>query len=96
MEEYSHKVVIVTGGANGIGKCIVDEFRKRGASVYVIDKAEGPHYVGDIAFKDTLEAFASEVLKTHVKIDYIINNVSKPIGNSSSGIISWDWPRGKP
>ena len=74
MEAYSGKVVIVTGGANGIGKCIADEFRCMGASVYVIDKAEGSHYVGDIACKDTLEAFASEVLKKHDKVDYIINN----------------------
>ena len=74
MEAYSGKVVIVTGGANGIGKCIADEFRSRGASVYVIDKAEGSHYVGDISCKDTLEAFASEVLKKHEKVDYIINN----------------------
>lgn len=39
------KVAVVTGGASGIGKCIADEFRKQGLRVYVIDKAEGDHYV---------------------------------------------------
>ena len=35
------KAAVVTGGANGIGKCIAEEFRKQGVKVYVIDKAEG-------------------------------------------------------
>ena len=73
-ENFKDKVVIVTGGANGIGKCIAQEFRAHGAHVYVIDKEEGPHFVGDIASKDVLQAFASHVLQAHSKVDCIINN----------------------
>ena len=71
---FQDKVVIVTGGANGIGKCIADEFRKQGACVYVIDRQEGNHFVGDISKKEVLEAFVAEVLKKHDRIDCIINN----------------------
>ncbi|MBQ2436040.1 MAG: SDR family oxidoreductase, partial [Bacteroidaceae bacterium] len=71
---FKDKVVIVTGGANGLGRCIADEFRNRGAIVYVIDKLEGEHFVGDIAKQEVLEAFAAEVLSKHDKVDVIINN----------------------
>lgn len=73
-QEFKDKVVIVTGGANGIGRCIADEFRSLGAIVYVIDKQEGEHFVGDISKKEVLEAFASEVLGNHPQVDIIINN----------------------
>ena len=71
---FKDKVVIVTGGAKGIGLCIADEFRSLGAAVYVIDKQEGEHFVGDISEKEVMEAFATEVLSKHDKVDVIINN----------------------
>ena len=71
---FKDKVVIVTGGANGIGLCIAKEFRSHGAIVHVIDKQEGDHFVGDISRKEVLESFATEVLSKHKKVDIIINN----------------------
>ena len=74
MLTFKDRVVIVTGGANGIGRCIAEEFRNHGAIVYIIDKQEGEHFVGDISKKEVLEAFAAEVLSKHDKVDVIINN----------------------
>ena len=83
---FKDKIVIVTGGANGIGRCITEEFRKQGATVYVIDKQHGEHFVGDISRKEVLEDFASNVLSKHVKVDVIVNNalpLMKGIGECS-------------
>lgn len=74
MSEFKDKVAIVTGGAQGIGMCIADEFRKAGAHVYVIDKQEGNHYIGDISDKNVLESFVQEILSKHNNVDFIINN----------------------
>ena len=71
---FQGKIVVITGGAAGIGKCMAEEFRKAGATVCVIDKAAGDHYVGDISNKEVLEAFARDVIAKHGHVDILINN----------------------
>ena len=75
---FQDKVVVVTGGAMGIGKCICEEFEKAGATVCTIDLAPNPCFVGDIAQESVLEAFAAQVIAQHGYIDILINN-AKPI-----------------
>ena len=71
---FQDKVIVITGGAGGIGKCIGEEFQKQGAHVCIIDSAEGPHYVGDIADKATLEDFAQTVIRRYGRVDVLVNN----------------------
>ena len=72
--DFEDKVAVVTGGAQGIGRCIADEFQKAGAIVCIIDKQQGRHFVGDLADKQVLEHFAKEVIEKHGHVDYLINN----------------------
>ena len=73
-QTFKDRVVIVTGGANGIGRCVADEFRDQGAHVYVIDKVDGNHFVGDISKQEVLEEFVSHILSSHAEVHCIINN----------------------
>ena len=60
--EFQDKVVVVTGGAHGIGKCICEEFAKVGAKVCVIDLLENEYFQGDLSDKATLERFAKKMI----------------------------------
>ena len=71
---FQDKVVVITGGAGGIGKCIAEEFEKAGAKVCIIDIAENPYFVGDIGDEATLRNFADKVIAEYGRVDYLINN----------------------
>ena len=71
---FTNKVCIITGGANGIGKAIKEEFEKQNCKCYVIDIVDGDHYVGDISDKETLVRFVDYVIEKEGKVDYLINN----------------------
>ncbi len=78
MFNFEDKVVVVTGGARGIGKCICEEFEKLGAKVCVIDLQENPYFQGNVADKQVLERFAEKVIADYGHVDYLINN-AKPL-----------------
>lgn len=71
---FEEKIVVVTGGARGIGKAIAEEFRKNGAIVCIIDKEENAYFTGDISSRETLEAFAEKVIHDYGHVDYLVNN----------------------
>ena len=87
MGEFSGKVVVVTGGAGGIGRCICEEFAKAGAVVCPIDIQENPCFVGDVGDKATLERFAAKVIADHGHVDVLVNNAPPQM----KGILDCTW-----
>lgn len=76
--EFRGKVVVVTGGAQGIGKCICDAFAGQGAHVCVIDLHQNDYFQGDIGDPQVLCQFANKVITEHGHVDILVNN-AKPL-----------------
>jgi NAD(P)-dependent dehydrogenase (short-subunit alcohol dehydrogenase family) len=76
MFDFNNKIVVVTGGARGIGKCIREQFERAGATVCVIDVRPNDYFVGDLADKHILEQFAEKVIAEHGRVDVLVNNAA--------------------
>ena len=83
MCEFKDKVAIITGGAQGIGRCTAEMFHMEGAFVCVIDIQERPegsedwadlYFAGDISKEDVLRDFADAVLARYGRVDFLVNN----------------------
>ena len=74
MKRFENKAAVITGGAQGIGRCIAQEFEKEGAVTEIIDIREGDWYTGDLADPAVIESFVSYVINKHGHIDYLVNN----------------------
>lgn len=81
----NNKIVIVTGGASGIGKAVSQEFLNHGANVVVCDSnpnipefelSEGKmlYMKTDVTSKQSVEEMTQRVINTFAKIDVLVNN----------------------
>jgi len=66
------KVVIVTGGAAGIGRATVTRFEEEGARVIAWDVTSNPKI--DVTDKEQVEAAANDVASKYGRIDVLVNN----------------------
>ena len=85
MFDFQNKIVVVTGGARGIGNCIRKQFEAAGATVCVIDLLENDYFVGDLADKQTLEKFAEKIIFDYGRVDYLINNAAPKMCGITNG-----------
>jgi 3-oxoacyl-[acyl-carrier protein] reductase len=66
------RVVIVTGGAAGIGRATAERFAAEGARVVIWDVVSDPKI--DVTSREAVEAAANEVAATYGRIDVLVNN----------------------
>lgn len=82
---HQGRVVIVTGGAQGIGEACARRFAQEGARVVIADVADGPgralavelgalYRHCDVGDKVDVDDLIAKVLATHGRIDVLVNN----------------------
>lgn len=105
MKIIENKVVLVTGGANGIGKSIVKKFNVNNNTVIVIDndkeacdklKNENEFinfYTEDITNFERIETIVEDIFDKYRNIDILINNVGIQTINPISKLSIDEWNR---
>src|SRR5215471_11501571 len=84
---FAGKVVVVTGGASGIGAATCRAFAREGARVAVVDiNGEGAEdvaaalgrpataHTADVTDPAAVAAMAADVLESHQRVDVLVNN----------------------
>ncbi|XJZ26623.1 glucose 1-dehydrogenase [Bacillota bacterium Lsc_1132] len=105
--DFSNKVVIVTGAANGIGKAVASAYAKNGAKVVVsdTDEAAGKNSTSciienggeslfiqtDVRREEDIVALMEQTKEAYGKIDILINNAGKMIRKSPYELTLAEW-----
>jgi 2-dehydro-3-deoxy-L-rhamnonate dehydrogenase (NAD+) len=101
--DLSARNAVVTGGAQGIGRAIVDRFLESGAAVAIWDRDVGlaKKTASELQNRGRVEVFATDVtnyfdverarddtLKTFGRIDILVNNA----GIAGPNVKTWEYP----
>lgn len=106
-DKFQNAVVVITGGASGIGQALAQRFAALGSIVIVIDRqneilqktvaafqAEGYDIhpeFVDMIHAEDVEAAFRRIIATHHKVDYMINNAGVFTGGEMRDTPLRDW-----
>jgi NAD(P)-dependent dehydrogenase (short-subunit alcohol dehydrogenase family) len=78
--DFTGRVVLVTGGAKGIGRVIVDQFASCGAAVVACgrnqpdDLSGAAFIVCDVRDPEQVDAMVARIVEDHGRVDVVVNN----------------------
>lgn len=97
---WSNKIVIVTGGASGIGKEICTQLLAKDAIVYSIDinpcsLLGEKHFPSQFCVTDSerINALVSQILEKHQRIDFLFNNAGVGFAGEITEILKEEWQK---
>lgn len=101
---WKDKVVLVTGGASGIGRAIAEGFAADKASVVICDVSQeagetiarhlGPDasfFQVDIRYQQVVQAWVDKVIERYSKVDILVNNAGVNIPRPATDITPEQW-----
>jgi NAD(P)-dependent dehydrogenase (short-subunit alcohol dehydrogenase family) len=106
---FRDKIAIVTGGASGIGRGLVEELARRGATVIIVDVqietarevAQGINESGgaakavdlDVTDYEGIRALVEETAAEYGRLDYMFNNAGVAFIAEARDMTYQDWKR---
>jgi NAD(P)-dependent dehydrogenase (short-subunit alcohol dehydrogenase family) len=72
--EFQGKIIIVTGGAQGIGRAIAESFKREGAKVFVLDIQEPDFEVEFLQADVSKESEIAQAIQNIERLDVLVNN----------------------
>jgi 2-keto-3-deoxy-L-fuconate dehydrogenase len=94
------KVVVVTGGASGIGAACVELFQREGAQIVVVDRAapetetksdKAMVLAGDVGDEETVKAHLSQIIARYGRLDGLVTCAGFSTGTSVVNTSLEDW-----
>lgn len=93
------EVVVITGGANGIGAGLARGIAARGGTAVVLDVADGPALDGveyarvDVSDRDAVHAAVADVVARHGHVDGLVAGAAIQPRTAVAGMPAAEWSR---